>query len=78
MKVKRLNYFVEYQHGASRELSEQEYHQKKNEYMNLCWDYDEFSRNFINTKDYVQYENCITFYLNDISITFGYGQREIY
>ena len=77
MKVKRLYYFVE-KFGIEEKISEQEYFQKCKEYKKLCWDIDEFSRNFINDKAYVQYENCITFYKNDGYITLGYGQREIY
>ena len=77
MKVKRLYYFIE-KFGIEEKISEQEYFQKCKKYEKLCWDTDEFSRNFINNKDYVQYENCITFYNNDGYITLGYGQKEIY
>lgn len=78
MKVKRLYYFIELQDGTERKVSEAEFIRKCNEYEALSWDRDEFSRNFINTESYVQYENCISFYLSDSSITLGYGQREIH
>lgn len=78
IKVKRICYFVELGNGTTRNISEKEYNKKIEYYTRRSWDRDDFSRNFINTAEFVQYENCITFYDRDAYFTLGYIQREIY
>lgn len=78
IKVKRICYFIELNDGTTRTISEKEYNRKREYYARKSWDFDEFSRNFVNTEFYVQYDNCITYYDCDFSITIGYTQREIY
>ena len=75
--VKKLYYFMEINDGTRIDLDEQRYNAKIKEYEALAWDYDEYSRNFITTDSYTQYENCTNFYSNDFMVTIGYGQREI-
>lgn len=78
IKVKKICYFVELGNGTTRNISEKEYNKKIEYYVRRSWDRDDFSRNFINTSEFVQYENCVTFYDRDAFITLGYIQREIY
>lgn len=78
MTVKRLGYFVELDNGTQRHISEEKYREILKEYEDLGWDRDEFSCNFLVTELFTQYDNCITFYMNDSSKTIGYCQREIH
>lgn len=78
MTIKRPYYFVELDNGTTRKISEREYLRKRDEYIALAWDYEEYSCNFINTPEFVQYDNYTTFYMKDDSFTIGYCQREIY
>lgn len=82
MTVKKMYYFVELANGTEHTISEEQYNNLREEYESLGWDYDEFSRDFlwsaINDTHYVQYENCIRFYLNENTKTIGYCQREIH
>lgn len=78
IKVKKICYFIELNNGTTRKISEKEYNRKKEYFTRKSWDFDEFSRNFVNMPDFVQYDNCITFYDRDFSVTLGYTQREIY
>lgn len=80
-EVKKIFYFVELQDGTQRIISKKEYDKKYNEFLYMCWDFDEYSQNIVNlekTEGYTQYENCVKFYNNDFCIVLGYGQREIY
>lgn len=69
---------MEFQDGTYKTIQYSEYYKKLQQYDKLAWDVEEYSRNFINNKYGVQYENCTTFYCNDFQITFGYAQIEIY
>lgn len=78
IKVIKLHYFLETSQGVNISISGSEYHAKMTEYFGLCWDYDEYSRNCTNGTNFVQYENCTTFYCGDYSVTLGYSQKEIF
>lgn len=78
IKVKKICYFIELNNGTTRKISEKEYNRKKEYFARKSWDCVEFSKNFVNVPGFVQYDNCITFYDRDFSVTLGYTQREIY